>query len=120
MNKLKLKIKGYDEITHSLLVSFASDENLKPIDEYAALAYQPSTMFPDVNDPQEALKKIAVSGIHIANNQKIQENLVNNPATIQAYKDMVGQTFEYNVADIIPAPTQTVPPADQVIDTVTI
>lgn len=115
-----MKIKGYDESANSLVVSFASDENSKSIDEYTALAYNPISMFPDVTDPQEILKRIATSGIVIAEQQKLNENLAKNPAMIEAFKNIVGQTLEYNIADILPAPVQVTPPADEVIDTVQI
>jgi hypothetical protein len=117
MNKLKMKIKGYDDVTHSLLVSFASDESQKSIDEYSAMAYQPCNMFPDVSDPQELLRKIATSGVVVVEQQKRQESASQDPALVQSFKNMVGQTFEYDIADIYPA-AQTLVPLDQAIESV--
>jgi hypothetical protein len=72
MNTLKMKIVGYDETNHSLLVAFASDTTASqnPAD-YSALAYQPISMWPDVTDAAEITRRIAVAGIHQAQQQLI-------------------------------------------------
>ena len=102
MIKLFMKIKAYDEASNSLLVSFASDEtkSQNPLD-YPEYAYQPLTMWPDITNPGEVQKRIAQSGIVLAEQQKIKEAFVSNPTQLDAYKNMVGQTIEYNVSELI-------------------
>jgi hypothetical protein len=105
MNKLFMKINGYEETSNSLLVSFASDETQsQDPSDYTEYAYQPMTMWPDVTDPTEIKKRIAQSGVVLAEQQKIREAFVSNPAQLDAYKNMVGQTTEYNLSELIPPP----------------
>lgn len=103
MNTLKMKIVDYEEASNSLLVTFASDETKNDVGSYATLAYQPSTMFPDIKDPQEIVKRVAIAGVHIADLQRIQEQFVSDPVTVNALKALKGQVLEYNVADLIGA-----------------
>jgi hypothetical protein len=99
-----MKIKGYDEESHSLLVSFASDTtNSQDPDQYPSLSYQPYTMFPDVTDPTEIPKLIATAGVWQARQQKIKESFTANPEIENAYKNLVGQTLTFNVADLFPS-----------------
>ena len=108
MNKIKLKINGYDEETNSLLVSFASDEtkSQNPGD-YQSYAYQPMTMWPDINDIDEIKKRLAQAGIYLAEQQKIKEQFKADPAKVEAYKAMVGEVLEFNVSDITTPTTPT-------------
>lgn len=103
MNILKMKITGYDEISNSLLVSFASDETKsQDPSDYESFAYQPITMWPDITDPLEIQKRIAISGIHLVEQQKIKENFLADESNAFVYKNMVGQTIEFNKNDLIP------------------
>lgn len=103
MQTLKMKIVGYEEASHSLLVSFASDETASqdPID-YPALAYQPVNMWPDVTDVNEIKKRIAVSGMHQAEMQARQEAFVADEVRVSALKALVGQVAEFSVDDLLP------------------
>jgi hypothetical protein len=104
MNILKMKITGYDEISNSLLVSFASDETKsQDPSDYTSFAYQPMTMWPEITDPAEIQKRIAVSGIHLVEQQKIKEDFLANELNANVYKNMVGQVVEFNKNDLIPA-----------------
>lgn len=103
MNTLKLKIVGYDEESHSLLVSFASDETASSDPaSYPAYAYQPMNMWPDITDANELIKRIGHSGIHMAEQQKIKEQFVDNETLINNLKNFVGQEISYAVNDLIP------------------
>lgn len=110
MNLIKLKINGYDEETNSLLVSFASDEtkSQNPSD-YQSYAYQPMTMWPDINDINEIKKRLAQAGIYLAEQQKIKEQFKADPAKVEAYKAMVGEVLEFNISDITTQTTPTYP-----------
>ena len=108
MNKIKIKINGYDEDSNSLLVSFASDETQSqdPTD-YQSYAYQPMTMWPDISDTNEIKKRIAQAGIYLADQQRIKEQFIVDTVKVEAYKNMVGQVIEYNVADLTALSTPT-------------
>lgn len=101
MKSLRFKITGYDEATHSLLVSFASDETLsQDPSDYQSYAYQPMTMWPDVTDINEIKRRIAQAGIYLTEQQKIKEQFVADKERIKALKEMVGETIEFNIEDI--------------------
>lgn len=102
MNTLKMKIASYDEDSHSLIVSFASDETASSDPAaYTAYAYQPMNMWPDITNPNELIKRIGQSGVHIAEQQKIKEQFVQNEALITSLKSFVGQEISYAVGDLI-------------------
>ena len=102
MDLVKMKIVGYDETNHSLLVAFASDTTASqnPAD-YPALAYQPISMWPDVTDTVEITRRIAVSGAYQAHQQAIKETFESDQTRIDALKALVGQEFEYTVSSLI-------------------
>jgi hypothetical protein len=110
MNKIKIKINGYDEESNSLLVSFASDETQSQDPaSYQSFAYQPMTMWPDVTDLEEIKKRLAQAGIYIADQQRIKEQFIADPAKIDAYKAMVGEILEFNISDITTPSTPSTP-----------
>ena len=101
MDKVRIKIMGYDEASHSLLVCFASDttKSQDPAD-YPAYAFQPLTMWPDVTDPNEIKKRIAMAGMHHAQMQEAKEKFVADPERINAFKAMAGQVQEFTVDEL--------------------
>jgi hypothetical protein len=110
MNSVNMKIVGYDEDSQSLLVSFASDvTRSQDPEQYPALAFQPITMWPDVTDMVEIKKRIAIAGMHHVERQKSKENFLSDPNRVAALKSLVGQSFTYPVADLIPSQTDPTP-----------
>jgi hypothetical protein len=102
MQTLKMKIVGYDEESHSLIVSYASDETASSDPSaYTAYAYQPMTMWPDITDAEELIKRIGHAGIHMAEQQKIKESFVQNQQLINSLKSFVGQEKTYAVEDLL-------------------
>jgi hypothetical protein len=101
MDKVRMKIMGYDEASHSLLVSFASDAT-KSQDPaaYPTYAFQPITMWPDITNPEEIKKRIAMAGMHHAQMQEAKEKFVADPQRVAAFKEMVGQTQEFTVNEL--------------------
>jgi hypothetical protein len=101
MNKVRMKINGYDEASHSLLVSFASDttKSQDPAD-YPAYAFQPLTMWPDVTDPDEIKKRIAMAGMHHTQMQEAKEKFVADAQRVTALKAMVGQAQDFTVNEL--------------------
>lgn len=111
MQTLKMKIQGFDEQSSSLLVSFASDttQSQNP-DDYPAYAYQPVNMWPDITDPAEIKKRIAISGIYHAEQQERHESFVANSVAREQYMMMVGQESSYSVSELTqPAEPQPSP-----------
>jgi hypothetical protein len=110
MNSVNMKVVGYDEESHSLLVSFASDETRSQDPEaYPALAFQPINMWPDVSDVVEIKKRIAAAGMFHVKQQKSKENFTADPNRVAALKSLVGQSFTYPVSDLIPSQTDPTP-----------
>lgn len=103
-----MKIVGFDEPSNSLLVSFASDETKSQNpDDYAPVAFQPATMWPDVVDAQEIKKRIAVAGMYNTSVQATMEKFSDDTARIDALKALVGQSETYAVEDLL-TPTNVV------------
>ena len=120
MNTLYMKIHAFEEQSNSLIVSFASDTTRSPNpDDYAQCAFQPLNMWPDVTDPVEIKKRIAVAGMYHAEQQEREEKFVADLTKVQAYKDMVGQGGSYLVTDLI-SPTPTPTPVTPEIPTQTV
>lgn len=112
-----MKIQGFDEQSNSLLVSFASDttQSQNP-DDYPAYAYQPANMWPDITDPQEIKKRIAISGIYHAEQQERHERFNANLVAQQEYKNMAGQANTYLLSDLIqPQESQPSPESTLVV-----
>lgn len=106
MNSIKFKIKGYDEASNSLLVSFASDTTASADPEqYTAYAFQPLTMWPDVTDIEEIKKRIAQAGIYQAQLQEAKEKFAADPQQAARFKQMVGQTHEFPVSALTTTPS---------------
>lgn len=113
MNVIKIKVMGFDEISNSILVAFASDETASQNPEsYQAYAFQPIKMFPDVHDPQVILKRIAAAGIMHAQQQKESEDPIAQDK-IDALKSMVGLTAEFKISEILPPPIVEQPSTEQ-------
>jgi hypothetical protein len=101
MNTLKMKIHGFDESNYSLIISYASDETQSSDpDSYESYAYQPMSMWPDITDVEEIKKRLAHTGIYMAEQQKIKEQFIADEARINALKALVGTVFEYSIADL--------------------
>jgi hypothetical protein len=105
MSKIKMKIQSYDESSGSLVVSFASENSKKSIDEYQFTAYQP-TMF-DTTSPAEVIRHIARAGIHVVEQQEKEEEFKESPE-VDVFKQMVGSEFEFDVNELIETAPQTI------------
>jgi len=102
MNTLKMKITGYDQDSHSLLVAFASDSTKSPNPEdYPSYAYQPLTMWPDVTDLNEIKLKIAQSGVQIVEQQALKEQFLQDEQRIGQMRDLVGDVTTYPIQQLV-------------------
>lgn len=112
MNTVKFKIKSYDEDTNSLIISFASDTTANQDPEaYTAYAFQPLTMWPEITDITQLKKELARAGMYHAQQQEAKEKFVVDPARIDQFKALVGQTHEFTVAELT---TNFITPLDMV------
>jgi len=121
MNMLYMKIHAFEETSYSLIVSFASDttKSQNP-DDYNRYAFQPMNMWPDVTDPAEIKKRIAVAGVYHAEQQEREEKFIANPTKMQSYRDMVGQGSSYLATDLLPpaidpVSASVIPPESNVV-----
>jgi hypothetical protein len=106
-----MKVNGFDEQSNSLLVSFASDTtNSQNPEDYPSYAFQPLNMWPDVSDPVEIKKRIAVAGMYHAEQQEREEKFVADPAKVAEYQAMVGQEDSYPTDILVP------PAGDEVVE----
>lgn len=102
MHTLNMKITGYDEDSQSLLVVFASDETASSNPEdYAAVAFQPTIMWPEVTDMAEILKRIALSGVEHVKYIAATEKAVTDTTKITTMQSWVGQTVTYALDDLV-------------------
>ena len=103
MKTLKMKVLSYEDETDSLIVSFASSDNLsQDPDNYQGYAYQPANMWPDVVSVEEIKERIAKSGLYVVEQQKRRELLQADPVKKLALRSLVGNTFEYTFDDLGP------------------
>lgn len=110
MNKLYMKIHDFEEQSCSLLISFASDttKSSNP-EDYPRYAFQPINMWPDISDPAEIVKRIAMAGVYHAEQQEREENFTADPSKIEVYRSMVGSATEFNMDDLIAPPGASEP-----------
>ena len=102
MNTLHMKIHSFEEQSNSLIVSFASDTTKsQDPNDYPSYAYQPVNMWPDISDPTEIKKRIAIAGVYLVEQQERQEKFVVDTNKIQEYKDMVGQVNSYSATELV-------------------
>lgn len=109
INSVTMKIYDFEEASNSIIVAFNSDQSTKSIDDQPRMAFQP-TMFEDT-DPNKIIKRIAHAGVSIAETQDKQEALAQNLVAVNAYKDKVGQSLTFTLADFdefnVSPPTET-------------
>jgi len=97
INSVTMKIYEFDETSNSIIVAFKSDQSTKSIDDQPRMAFQP-TMFEDT-DPDRVIKRIAHSGVSIAEIQDKQDALKENVVAVDAYKSKVGQSLTFSLGD---------------------
>ena len=101
MKTLFMKIHQFEEQSHSLIVSFASDTTkYQDPDKYPSYAYQPLHMWPDIDNPEEIKKRIAMSGMYHAEQQEREEKFVADQEKIEKYRDMIGQVSSYPIESL--------------------
>lgn len=91
-----MRITGYDDESNSVIVSFSDNGT----DFTRSFAYQP-TMYPDLTDPDEVLKRIAFSGISIIDQENTVKSFVGNEELVDQYRQRVGQELEFDVQQLL-------------------
>lgn len=108
-NTIFMKVTGYDDATHSMLVSFASDEtNSQDPSDYTIHAFQTTNICPNETNIENIKRSIAQSGISIVKSHAAKESLIANTDHVSDLKLLIGQTFSYNISDIAPHPVQEI------------
>jgi hypothetical protein len=97
ISSVTMKVYEFDEASNSIIVAFKSDQSTKSIDDQPRMAFQP-TMFEDT-DPERVIKRIAHSGLSVAETQDKQDALKENLVAVNAYKSKVGQSLTFTLAD---------------------
>jgi hypothetical protein len=100
MNKLKMKIMGFNLETHDIQVTFASDKNLKKLGEYPTLNFSLPVNFSNISDPEKILKEIAKQGIVICEMESIRENAKTDSNISNFFNSKIGETFEFDVNNL--------------------
>lgn len=100
MNKLKMKIVGWDAANNSLIVSFCSDTSTKDLDTSETYSFQPTSYTEWLDQPEELIKRIAVSGVYQCKFDDAKEAMKKNKELIDSYKALIGKTYEYEVAEL--------------------
>lgn len=100
MKNIKMKVVGYDNESHSILVCFASNETRSSNPEdYPPIAFQTSEMWPDIHDMEELKIKIAEVGMSVVKQQIARENIGGNPVKQIELQKLVGMEFEFDESD---------------------
>jgi hypothetical protein len=103
MDTLTVKIHEYNEETHSLIVSFATDASDMSVDESERYNFEISNYNPD--DMSDTLKQISLQGANIAHAKYLREQSKKNDAVVSAAKDHVGKVYNFPIADLLPKDT---------------
>jgi hypothetical protein len=102
MKTIKIKVEDYNQDDKILLVKACSDETVYSDPEhYAALVYQPFTMWPDETIPENIIKNIARASMYVTECQRTQESISETDDRHEKFKSYVGKTIEFNVEDLL-------------------
>lgn len=103
MNTLYMKITGFDALTGSVTVAFASDTTqFQDPSKYPSYAFQPANMWPDVTDLNEIKRRIAVAGMWHAEQQERDEKLRANPERLNMFRALVGMEASFAKEELLP------------------
>ena len=100
MDTLTVKVHEYNEDTHSLIVSFATDASEMSVDETEKFSFEIANYNP--NDMEDTLLQITKQGAQIAHKKWLAEQSKSNDTVVSAAKDQVGKVYNYQIADLLP------------------
>jgi hypothetical protein len=107
MDTITVKIHEYDEATHSLIVSFATDASDQSVDESDRFAFNIVNYNP--NDLSDTISRIAKEGAKIAHARWLREQSLKNQSVVDAAKAEVGKVYNYPITDLITVKTYAPP-----------
>lgn len=99
MDTLTVKVHEYNEETHSLVVSFATDGDEMSVDESEKFSYDIHNYNP--NDLQDTLSQIAKQGAKIAHQRWLAEQSKKNEEVIAAAKAETGKVYNFPIAELV-------------------
>ena len=103
MDTLTVKVHEYNEETHSLIVSFATEASDMSVDESEQYSFDIHNYNPD--DMADTLKQISLQGARIAHAKYIQEQSKKNEAVVNAAKDQVGKVYNFPIYELLTTDT---------------
>ena len=107
MDTLTVKVHEYNEETHSLIVSFATDGDEMSVDESERFNYDIHKFNP--NDLQDTLSQIARQGAKLAHQRWLAEQSKKNEEVIAAAKAESGKVYNFPIADLVEIKTYPSP-----------
>lgn len=106
MNTVTIKIVAWEDNGQSLICKYASDETASSNpDDYNAIAFQPSLMWPDATTADAVLKEAAKAGVSVCEEIKKQEDLSNDSVKLNLYSGLVNTQQTFNVTDLTASDT---------------
>ena len=99
MDKIKMKIVGFNVLNGTLQIKFSSDTSEKKIDEYPAQDFNVVEMH-DAVTIDEILIALAQTGHQFALQQEVAEQTSKDNKKIKIFKSLIGKQFEYNVFEL--------------------
>jgi hypothetical protein len=118
MDTLTVKVHEYNEQTHSLIVSFATDASDMSVDETEKFNFDIHNYNP--NDLEDTLKQITQQGARIAHARYLQEQSKKNEAVVTAAKAEIGKVYNFPIGDLINVKTYASPDGDNNMTGITI
>ena len=100
MDTLTVKVHEYNEETHSLVVSFATDGDEMSVDESEKFNFDIHNY--DPNDLQNTLAQIAKQGANIAHQRWLAEQSKKNEEIITAAKAQSGKVYNFPINELLP------------------
>jgi len=95
MDKIFMKVVKFDEVAGTLHVKFASEKNIRPIDEYDEHKFLVMN-FNENFDSNLVIWELGKVGYRIAQTQEQAEENVRNSTKLQEYKNLVGNEYEFD------------------------
>ena len=99
MENIKVNIEEFDEVNHSLIVSFSATENGV---QYKTQPYAFQTFNFETQDLTKIINQLAILGDTYIEQEKRRIDTVNNSSFADQLKNIVGSSVDANVPSITP------------------
>jgi hypothetical protein len=99
MNTLTLKVHEYDAESHTISVSFVTDDLGQSVNDAPRYVYAVQNYNPD--DMDDTIKQIAMQGAFVAFEQLKRIRSMNNETHVNNAQSVVGRVYNFDIADLI-------------------